>query len=93
MRWRNLFVLVLSILAGCSMAADEKKIYGYVEKATLIDKNMTLSAKLDTGAKSASLSAIDIHEVEKTANPICALKFPAKRVKSNLPANTWVKLE
>lgn len=78
MRWRNLFVLVLSILAGCSMAADEKKIYGYVEKATLIDKNMTLSAKLDTGAKSASLSAIDIHEVEKNGKPYLRFKVPGK---------------
>lgn len=78
MSWRNLFVLVLSILAGCSMAADEKKIYGYVEKATLVDKDMTLSAKLDTGAKSASLSAIDIHEVEKDGKPYLRFKVPGK---------------
>ncbi len=45
------------------MAADTKIIYGYVEKATLVDKGMVLSAKLDTGAKSASLSAINISEV------------------------------
>lgn len=45
------------------MAADTKTIYGYVEKATLVDKGMVLSAKLDTGAKSASLSATNIREV------------------------------
>lgn len=44
------------------MAAHAKIIYGYVEKATLVDKGMVLSAKLDTGAKTASLSAINIHE-------------------------------
>ena len=44
------------------MAADTKIIYGYVEKATLVDKGMVLSAKLDTGAKSASLSAENIRE-------------------------------
>ena len=44
------------------MAADTKIIYGYVEKATLVDKGMVLSAKLDTGAKSASLSAANIRE-------------------------------
>lgn len=44
------------------MAANTKIIYGYVEKATLVDKGMVLSAKLDTGAKSASLSAENIRE-------------------------------
>lgn len=44
------------------MAADTKIIYGYVEKATLVDKGMVLSAKLDTGAKSASLSAANIRQ-------------------------------
>lgn len=44
------------------MAASTKIVYGYVEKATLVDKGMVLSAKLDTGAKSASLSAINIKE-------------------------------
>ncbi|CDZ76071.1 hypothetical protein BN59_00335 [Legionella massiliensis] len=45
------------------MAANTKIVYGYVEKATLVDKGMVLSAKLDTGAKSASLSAININEI------------------------------
>ncbi|KTD17996.1 ATP-dependent zinc protease family protein [Legionella jordanis] len=60
------------------MAADQKIIYGYVEKATLVDKGMVLSAKLDTGAKSASLSAVDIHEVEKNGKPYLQFKVPGK---------------
>ncbi len=32
MRRRNLFVLILSILAGCSMAADEKKFMAMLKK-------------------------------------------------------------
>lgn len=60
------------------MAIDTKIIYGYVEKATLIDKNMTVSAKLDTGAKSASLSAIDIHEIERDGKPFLVFKVPDK---------------
>ncbi len=48
------------------MAADIKTIYGYVEKATLVEKGMVLSAKLDTGAKSASISAINIREIIKS---------------------------
>ncbi len=51
------------------MAADTKIIYGYVEKATLIDKGMVLSAKLDTGAKSASLSAINIRQTVQNGKP------------------------
>ena len=45
------------------MAAETKQIYGYVERATLVDKGMVLSAKLDTGAKSASISATNIREI------------------------------
>lgn len=46
------------------MALGSKNIYGYVEKATLVSKNINLSAKLDTGAKSASLYAVDIEQIE-----------------------------
>lgn len=60
------------------MAANTKIIYGYVEKATLTDKNMILSAKLDTGAKSASLSAIDITEIESNGKTYLRFKVPGK---------------
>lgn len=60
------------------MAIDTKIIYGYVEKATLVDKNMTVSAKLDTGAKSASLSAVDVHEIERDGKPFLVFKVPDK---------------
>ncbi|KTD66319.1 secreted protein [Legionella spiritensis] len=60
------------------MAASDKTIYGYVEKATLVDKNLTLSAKLDTGAKSASLSAINIQEIEKDGKTYLRFIVPSK---------------
>ena len=72
----SLFALLL--LSGFSMAADTKIIYGYVEKATLVDKDMTLSAKLDTGAKSASLSAVEIREIEENGKPYLRFKVPNK---------------
>lgn len=78
MSLRHTALLLLSLLAGSSMAAGEKVIYGYVEKATLTDKDMVLSAKLDTGAKSASLSAIDIQEVERNGKPYLRFKVPGK---------------
>lgn len=60
------------------MATDTKVIYGYVEKAMLVDKTMVLSAKLDTGAKSASLSAIDIKEIKKDGKIFLNFKVPGK---------------
>jgi len=45
--------------------AQEKTVYGFVEKATLIDNNLTLPAKLDTGAKLASLNATHIKKIRK----------------------------
>jgi len=73
----SLFILLL--LSGCSMATDAKIIYGYVEKATLVDKDMVLSAKFDTGAKSASLSAVDIQEFEENGKLYLRFKVPGKK--------------
>jgi hypothetical protein len=53
-----LSMLVLCFVGQCAAAA--KTIFGYIEKATLVEQNITLPAKLDTGAKSSSLHAIDI---------------------------------
>ncbi|OCH99546.1 hypothetical protein A8135_06720 [Legionella jamestowniensis] len=78
MSLRGFLVVILSSFLGYSMAANQKIIYGYVEKATLVDKNMTLSAKLDTGAKSASLSAVDIHEIEENGKAFLRFKVPGK---------------
>lgn len=60
------------------MAKSETQIYGYVEKATLVDKNLTLSAKLDTGAKSASLNAINITEIDIKGVPYLRFTVPTK---------------
>ncbi|MBA3536329.1 MAG: ATP-dependent zinc protease [Tatlockia sp.] len=64
MNLRCFSLIVLLSFSGFSMAGgDTKIIYGYVEKTTLVEKGMVLSAKLDTGAKSASLSAANIREI------------------------------
>jgi hypothetical protein len=60
------------------MAQDEAQVYGYVEKVTIADKNLTVSAKLDTGAKSASLHAIDIKDIEVKGIPYLRFKVPTK---------------
>ena len=51
------------------MVSTEKKVYGYVEKVRVSDADILLTAKLDTGAKSASLDAMDIREVEEEGIP------------------------
>lgn len=62
------------------MASQEHKnfMYGYIEKAILVDKNLTISAKLDTGAKSASLNATHIKEVEVNGKPYLDFIVPSK---------------
>lgn len=67
----------MSCLAGNAMAEENKTVYGYVEKATLVDKNLTLSAKLDTGAKSASLNAININDLEIDGVPYIRFTVPS----------------
>ena len=58
------------------MAKSNKVVYGYIEKAVLADKNLRLSAKLDTGAKSASLNARQIEQIEIKGKPYIRFKVP-----------------
>ena len=78
MREFALLFLFWSLLAGNAMAINEKTIYGYIEKATLVDKDLTLSAKLDTGAKSASLNATHIKEIDIDGTPYLSFTVPSK---------------
>lgn len=78
MRSRLALLIFTSLLAGSLMAKSLAQTYGYVEKATLIDKNLTLSAKLDTGAKSASLNATNITEIDVKGIPYLRFTVPTK---------------
>ncbi|MFI4919092.1 MAG: ATP-dependent zinc protease [Legionellales bacterium] len=60
------------------MAQNNTQTYGYVEKVTLTDKNLTLSAKLDTGAKSASLNATNISTIDIKGVPYLRFTVPTK---------------
>ena len=60
------------------MANIGKTTYGFIEKATLVDKDLTLSAKLDTGAKSASLNATQINEITENGKPYLSFIVPSK---------------
>ncbi|KFX69499.1 ATP-dependent zinc protease [Pseudomonas taeanensis MS-3] len=56
--------LCLLLLPGLSLAA-EKTVYGLNEYANLSNLKLEVAAKLDTGAKTASLSARDIQRFKR----------------------------
>ncbi|MDH4582963.1 ATP-dependent zinc protease [Pseudomonas sp. BN415] len=64
------FALFACLLALPSLGlATEKTIYGLNEYAKLKDLDLEVAAKLDTGAKTASLSARDIKRFKKDGEP------------------------
>jgi hypothetical protein len=59
------FALLCGMLApGLSLAMD-KSVYGLNEYVDLLDIDLVVAAKLDTGAKTASLSARDIKRFKR----------------------------
>lgn len=77
------FIFLLSLCINQAAAEQEKTIYGYVEKVKLLDNQLSVSAKLDTGALSASLNAIKI--TEKVINHKQYLKFLVPTKHGNIP--------
>jgi hypothetical protein len=78
MRLFTLAFFFWSSLAGSAMGMNEKITYGFIEKATLTDTDLILAAKLDTGAKSASLNATNIHEITLDGKPYLSFIVPSK---------------
>ncbi|UVE19382.1 ATP-dependent zinc protease [Pseudomonas sp. LS44] len=65
MRFKPFTLLCCLLLSsGLSLAAD-KTVYGLNEYAQLADLDIQVAAKLDTGAKTASLSARDIKRFKR----------------------------
>lgn len=63
---------LLALCLGCLPAvllAGEKTVYGLNEYALVVDINTEVAAKLDTGAKTASLSARDIQRFKRDGEP------------------------
>lgn len=62
----NIFALLTCLIVLPTMSiAHEKNIFGLNEHVYIADINMHMSAKLDTGAKTASLSARDIEHFKR----------------------------
>lgn len=61
--------IILSFLGTTASSSpspvQDKSVYGYLEPVTLYPNEIPLTAKLDTGAVTASLSAKDIHLYKK----------------------------
>ncbi len=58
--------------------AHNKHVYGYLENVTLLSQHVTLPAKLDTGAKSASLYAKHIQFIDIHDKPYLQFAVPTK---------------
>lgn len=71
------FALLLPTVGSCSVVpSNTKSVYGFIEKATLVDQGVTLPAKLDTGARSSSLHAIHIHKVKREGKTYVQFEVP-----------------
>lgn len=55
---------------------NPKTIYGYIEQVNIQPDNITLAAKLDTGALTASLNAININQYQKDGGKWVGFDFP-----------------
>lgn len=71
------FLLLWTLCLGQAMA-HSKRVFGYLEDAVLVDQHLVLPAKLDTGAKSASLYAKRIHAVEINGKLYLQFVVPTK---------------
>lgn len=79
-RWFVLFFAIFFCgFVSASSSDRPTSVYGYVEHATLVDKDLTLSAKLDTGASSASLHARHIRRFEQDGQQVIQFVVPAKK--------------
>ncbi len=71
-------LLCLALSIGQAMSAKEKHIFGYVEKVYIPELKASVKAKLDTGAKSSSLSAVNIQETEEGNQIYLTFTIPLK---------------
>lgn len=69
-----LFSLLFPMISGSNV--NSKTVYGYIQKATIVDQNITFSAKLDTGARSSSLHAVHIVKIKKNGKMFVQFDIP-----------------
>ncbi len=69
--WIVTFVLVIwmSVIVEKSGSAEEKRIIGWLENVYLPEYDFVLRAKIDTGAKSSSIHALEMEYVQREDTP------------------------
>ncbi|MCP5244621.1 MAG: ATP-dependent zinc protease [Burkholderiales bacterium] len=77
-------IVLTFIFLSSSAAIAEKSIYGYLEPVTLAPDKVTLTAKLDTGAESASISAKEIQRYEKDGTEYVRFKVSHPEMEQTL---------
>lgn len=76
------FFVLLSFFSSSTLA--KKSVYGYLEPVTLHPSGTSVTAKLDTGANTASLSATDIHVYERASEQYVKFKVSHPKIKKNI---------
>jgi hypothetical protein len=79
------------------LEAEEKQIFGWVEKVCLSPEKMIIKAKLDSGANTASLNAIDLEEFEREGKAWVRFKVmdpeTGKKVPFERPVERHVRIK
>lgn len=86
-KYQNFFIssFILTFLFLTSTAVMAKKsVYGYLEPVMLAPNKVTLTAKLDTGAETASISAKDIQRYEKEGEEYVKFKVSHPEIEQTL---------
>ena len=73
------FSLIVVQLIGVSDALSsgkDKQVVGWVEYVTILPENIKIKAKLDTGARTSSLNAVNMVEFERGGDTLYDLISP-----------------
>jgi hypothetical protein len=96
---RAVVVLALLLVPGMATAAEsagEPQRYGWIEKVRIEPGSLELKAKLDTGARTSSLNALDAEVVEKDGRKW--VRFgesgpDGERALLDRPVTRWVRIK
>ncbi|MEE9452291.1 MAG: RimK/LysX family protein [Gammaproteobacteria bacterium] len=74
-----LTLLWMSAMVSTHAASTEevRPIFGYVENVTLLPEDLTLAARIDSGATTASLYAVNIEQFEQEDETWVSFEVPA----------------
>lgn len=91
LRWKAL-VGVLLVAASTSAMAEEKGVFGWVEKSTLEPWGVEVKAKLDSGALTSSLDARDIERFDKEGEKWVRFRLKLEDEANGETFSEWLEL-